>query len=99
MNEENGYYVRDQRIGDSPGSFTLMTLDQETGEVVNSTYGSMMIVPPGVHALRVDWEQGMGLGVDGSGEYQFSLPYNGPYVVEEGEFVDLSHKALSLIHI
>ncbi len=93
VNEENGSYVRVQRIGDSPGSFTLMTLDQETGEIVNSTDGSMMIVPPGVHALRVDREQGMGLEVEGSEGYQFSLPYNGPYVPEEGEFVDLSHRA------
>ncbi|MEE3269871.1 MAG: hypothetical protein VX204_02005 [Candidatus Thermoplasmatota archaeon] len=92
ITEENGSYVRVQRISDSPGSFTLMTLDQGTGEVVNSTDGSMMIVPPGVHALRVDWEQGM----EGSllmGNYQFSLPYNAPYVPEEGEFVDLSHRA------
>ncbi len=90
VTEENGSYVRIQRIGDSPGSFTLMTLDQETGEVVNSTNGSMMIVPPGVHVLRVQWEQGMGQGV---GEYQFSLPYNGPYEPVEEEFVDLSYRA------
>jgi len=88
VTEENGSYVRVQRIGDSLGSFTLMTLNQETGEVVNSTDGSMMIVPPGIHALKVGWEQGMG-----QGEYQFSLPYNGPYVPEEGEFIDLSHRA------
>ena len=93
ITEENGSYVRVQRIGDSPGSFTLMTLDQETGEVVNSTDGSMMIVPPGVHALRVDWEQSMGQGEDESGQYQFSLPYSGPYVPEESVFVDLSHRA------
>ena len=93
VTEENGSYVRAQRIGNSPGIFTLLTLDQETGEVVNSTDGSMMIVPPGVHALRVDWEQGMGQGESDPGEYQFSLPYNGPYVHEEVEFVDLSHRA------
>ena len=67
-----------------------MTLDQETGEVVNSTNGSMMIVPPGIHAVRVQWEESMG---EGSREYQFSLPYNGPYVPQEEEFVDLSHRA------
>ncbi|MAQ56745.1 MAG: hypothetical protein CMA47_00820 [Euryarchaeota archaeon] len=93
VTEENGSYVRVQRIGNSPGLFTLMTLDQETGEVVNFTDGSMMILPSGVHALRIDWEQGMGQGEDDPGEYQFSLPYNGPYVPEEVEFVDLSHKA------
>ncbi|MBJ32811.1 MAG: hypothetical protein CMB69_02370, partial [Euryarchaeota archaeon] len=91
VNEENGSYVRVQRIGDSSGSFTLMTLDQETGEVVNSTNGSMMIVPPGIHALKVQWEEGVD---EGWREYQFSLPYNGPYVPqEEEEFVDLSHRA------
>ena len=90
ITEENGSYVRIQRIGDSIGSFTLMTLDQETGEVVNSTNGSMMIVPPGIHALKVQWEEGMS---EGWREYQFSLPYNGPYVPQEEEFVDLSHRA------
>jgi len=93
VTEENGSYVRVQRMGDSPGSFTLMTLDQGTGEVVNSTDGSMMIVPPGIHALRVDWEQSMGQVEGDSVEYQFTLPYNGPYAPEEGEFVDLSHRA------
>ncbi len=92
VTEENGSYVRVQRIGDSPVTFTLMTLDQETGEVVNSTDGSMMIVPPGVHALRIDWGQDMGQG-EGTGEYEISLPYNGPYEPVENEFVDLSHRA------
>ncbi len=92
VTEENGSYVRIQRIGDSPVTFTLMTLDQETGEVVNSTDGSMMIVPPGMHALMIEWGQGMGQA-EGTGEYQFSLPYNGPYEPVENEFVDLSHKA------
>jgi len=92
VTEENGSYVRVQRIGDSPVTFTLMTLDQETGEVVNSTDGSMMIVPPGVHALRVDWGQGMGQ-LSGTDEYEFSLPYNGPYEPVENKYVDLSHKA------
>ena len=90
VTEKNGSYVRIQRYPDSPGLFTLMTLDQETGEVVNSTNGSMMIVPPGIHAVRVQWEESMG---EGSREYQFSLPYNGPYVPQEEEFVDLSHRA------
>ena len=54
VTEENGSYVRVQRIGDSSVAFTLMTLDQMTGEVVNYTDGSMMIVPPGVHALSID---------------------------------------------
>ena len=93
VTEENGSYVRIQRIGDSPGTFTLMTLDQVTGEVVNFTDGSMMIVPPGVHALKVDLGQSMGQGGGDTGEYQFSLPYNGPYDPQENEFVDLSHKA------
>ena len=53
VTEENGSYVRVQRIGDSSVAFTLMTLDQMTGEVVNYTDGSMMIVPPGVHALSL----------------------------------------------
>ncbi len=92
VTEENGSYVRIQRIGDSPVTFTLMTLDQETGEVVNFTDGSMMIVPPGMHALMIEWGQGMGQA-EGTGEYQFSLPYNGPYEPVENEFVDLSHKA------
>ena len=90
--EENGSYVRVQRIGDSSVIFTLMTLDQETGEVVNSTDGSMMIVQPGVHALRIDWGQGMIQG-EGTEEYEFSLPYNGPYEPIEDEFVDLSDRA------
>ena len=90
--EENGSYVRVQRIGDSSVIFTLMTLDQETGEVVNSTDGSMMIVQPGVHALRIDWGQGMSHG-EGTEEYEFSLPYNGPYEPIEDEFVDLSDRA------
>ena len=90
--EENGSYVRVQRIGDSSVIFTLMTLDQETGEVVNSTDGSMMIVQPGVHALRIDWGQGMSQGED-TEEYEFSLPYNGPYEPIEDEFVDLSDRA------
>jgi len=67
--EENGSYVRVQRIGDSSVIFTLMTLDQETGEVVNSTDGSMMIVQPGVHALRIDWGQDMIQG-EGTEEYE-----------------------------
>jgi hypothetical protein len=92
VTEENGSYVRVQRIGESPVTFTLMALNQETGEVVNSTDGSMMIVPPGVHALRVDWGSGMGQG-EGTGEYQFSLPYNGPYEPIKDEFVDLSDRA------
>ena len=88
VTEENGAYVRVQKIGDSPVTFTLMTLNQETGEVVNSTDGSMMIVPLGVHALRIDWGQAMGME-----EYEFSLPYNGPYEPVENEFVDMSHEA------
>ncbi len=92
VTEENGSYVRVQRIGDSPVTFTLMTLDQETGEVVNSTDGSMMIVPPGMHALIIERGQGMGQ-TEGTGEYQFSLPYNGPYEPFENEFVDLSDRA------
>ena len=92
VTEENGSYVRVQKIGDSPVTFTLMTLDQETGEVVNSTDGSMMIVPLGVHALKIDWGQGIGQG-EGTGEYEFSLPYNGPYEPVENEFVDMSHEA------
>jgi len=92
VTEENGSYVRVQKIGDSPVTFTLMTLDQETGEVVNSTDGSMMIVPLGVHALKIDWGQDIGQG-EGTGEYEFSLPYNGPYEPVENEFVDMSHEA------
>jgi len=92
VTEENGSYVRVQKIGDSPVTFTLMTLDQETGEVVNSTDGSMMIVPLGVHALKIDWGQGIGQG-EGTREYEFSLPYNGPYEPVENEFVDMSHEA------
>ena len=91
VTEENGSYVRVQRMGDSFAIFTLMTLDQETGEVVNSTDGSMMIVPSGVHALRIDWGQSMGQGE--STGYEFSLPYNGPYEPIEDQFVDLSDRA------
>ena len=85
ITEENGSYVRIDRIGDYSATFTLMTLDQGTGEVVNSTGGSMMIVPPGTHALMIEGE--------GTMEYQFSLPYNGPYEPVENEFVDLSDRA------
>ena len=92
ITEENGSYVRVQRIGDAPTTFTLMALNQETGEVVNSTDGSMMIVPPGVHALMIEWGQDME-GDESRGEYQFSLPYNGPYEPIEYEFVDLSDRA------
>ena len=93
VTEENGSYVRVQRIGDSSVAFTLMTLDQMTGEVVNYTDGSMMIVPPGVHALSIDcWLECMGQE-GGTEVYQFTLPYNGPYESQEDEFVDLSHKA------
>ena len=60
-----------------------MTLDQETGEVENSTDGSIMVVPPGVHALRIGWDEGMGQAEDDTVEYRFSLPYNGLYVPEE----------------
>ena len=93
VTEENGSYVRVQKIGDSSVTFTLMTLEQHTGEVVNSTDGSMMIVPPGVHAMRIDCGLRC-MGQEGGTEaYEFSLPYNGPYVPEENEFVDLSHTA------
>ncbi len=85
VTEENGSYVRIDRIGDYAATFTLMTLDQETGEIVNFTDGSMMIVPPGTHALMIEGE--------GVVEYRFSLPYNGPYEPNGVEFVDLSDRA------
>ena len=85
VTEDNGSYVRIDRIGDYAATFTLMTLDQETGEIMNSTDGSMMIVPPGIHALMIEGEDVV--------EYRFSMPYNGPYEPNEYVFVDLSDRA------
>ena len=88
ITEENGSYVRVDTIGDSAASYRLLTLNQETGDVENSTDGSMMIVPPGTHALVVEIGD-----TNQTVEYHFSLPYNGPYEPEGGEYLDLSYRA------
>ena len=88
ITEENGSYVRVNKIGESAAVYRLLALNQETGDVVNFTNGSMMIVPPGTHALVVEMTGG-----DQTVEYHFSLPWMGPYEPAEEEFQDLSYRA------
>ncbi len=55
--------------------------------IMNSTNGSQMFLPKGMHAIRIEQDSGQ------EGAYSFTISVNSPPEEDVGEFVDLSSEA------
>ena len=85
ITDENGSYVH---LNNTWGevSFQIVVLNQTTGAIINSTNGSMIIAPEGIHALRIE-------KINGESEnttYGFSTPDFETYHADNRELEDLS---------
>ncbi|MBL11282.1 MAG: hypothetical protein CMB46_00515 [Euryarchaeota archaeon] len=87
IEDENGsrVYLRDS--GSSPVSFQIQSLDQNNWNIMNYTNGSMISVPNGLHALRVESLSSSDVKV----EYGFTLFYAGEDIPDDAELSDLSY--------
>ncbi len=87
IEDENGsrVYLRDG--GSSPVNFQIQSLDQHNWNILNYTNGSMISVPNGLHALRVESLSSSDVGV----EYGFTLFYAGEDIPDDAELSDLSY--------
>ncbi len=87
IEDENGsrVYIRDG--GSSSVSFQIQTLDQQNWNILNYTNGSIISIPNGVHALRVERLGSSDVEV----EYIFTLFYAGEDIPDEAELSDLSY--------
>ena len=68
-------------------TYQIQTLSQDSWQILNYTNGTVISVPPGIHAIRVE-----GLSpIVGDVEYEFYMVYLGEDIPDEGEYRDLSH--------
>jgi hypothetical protein len=83
----NGSRVMIRPDIESPVTYQIQTLSQESWQILNYTNGTVISVPSGIHAIRVE-----GLSpIVGDIGYEFSIVYLGEDVPDEGEYRDLSH--------
>ncbi|MBK70415.1 MAG: hypothetical protein CMB53_03345 [Euryarchaeota archaeon] len=87
IGDENGsrVYIRDE--GSSPVNFQIQSLDQENWGILNSTNGSIISMPMGTHAIRVERLASS----DAVVEYRFTLIYAGEDIPDDAELSDLSY--------
>jgi len=87
IEDENGSRVYLRDAGSSPVSFQIQSLDQHNWKILNYTNGSMISVPNGLHALRVESLSSSDVEV----EYGFTLYYAGEDIPDDAELSDLSY--------
>ena len=72
---------------ESPVTYQIQTLSQDSWQILNYTNGTVISVPSGIHAIRVE-----GLSpIVGDVQYEFYMVYLGENIPDEGEYRDLSH--------
>ena len=87
ITDSNGSRVMIRSDIESPVTYQIQTLSQDSWQILNYTNGTVISVPPGIHAIRVE-----GLSpIVGDGEYEFYMVYLGEDIPDEGEYRDLSH--------
>ena len=87
ITDSNGSRVMIRSDIESPVTYQIQTLSQDSWQILNYTNGTVISVPPGIHAIRVE-----GLSpIVGDVEYEFYMVYLGEDVPDEGEYRDLSH--------
>ena len=85
--DTNGSMVMIRSDFESPVTYQIQTLSQDSWQILNYTNGTVTSVPPGIHAIRVE-----GLSpILGDVEYEFYIVYLGENIPDEGEYRDLSH--------
>ena len=85
--DSNGSLVMIRSDFESPVTYQIQTLSQDSWQILNYTNGTVTSVPPGIHAIRVE-----GLSpILGDVEYEFYIVYLGENIPDEGEYRDLSH--------
>ena len=87
IEDENGsrVYIRDE--GASPVNFQIQSLNQENWDILNSTNGSIISMPMGTHAVRVERLASSEAEI----EYRFTLIYAGEDIPDDAELSDLSY--------
>ena len=87
ITDSNGSRVMIRSDIESPVTYQIQTLSQDSWQILNYTNGTVISVPPGIHAIRVE-----GLSpIVGDVEYEFYMVYLGEDIPDEGEYRDLSH--------
>lgn len=87
ITDSNGSRVMIRSDIESPVTYQIQTLSQDSWQILNYTNGTVISVPPGIHAIRVE-----GLSpIVGDVEYEFYIVYLGEDIPDEGEYRDLSH--------
>ena len=87
ITDSNGSRVMIRSDIESPVTYQIQTLSQDSWQILNYTNGTVISVPPGIHAIRVE-----GLSpIVGDVEYEFYMVYLGENIPDEGEYRDLSH--------
>ena len=85
--DSNGSMVMIRSDIESPVTYQIQSLSQDSWQILNYTNGTVISVPPGIHAIRVE-----GLSpIVGDVEYEFYIVYLGENIPDEGEYRDLSH--------
>ena len=87
ITDSNGSRVMIRSDIESPVTYQIQALSQDSWQILNYTNGTVISVPPGIHAIRVE-----GLSpIVGDVEYEFYMVYLGEDIPDEGEYRDLSH--------
>ena len=87
ITDSNGSRVMIRSDIESPVTYQIQTLSQDSWQILNYTNGTVISVPSGIHAIRVE-----GLSpIVGDVEYEFYIVYLGENIPDEGEYRDLSH--------
>tara|TARA_B100000965_G_scaffold83106_1_gene66855 strand:+ start:23040 stop:25175 length:2136 start_codon:yes stop_codon:yes gene_type:complete len=87
ITDSNGSRVMIRSDIESPVTYQIQTLSQDSWKILNYTNGTVISVPPGIHAVRIE-----GLSpIVGDVEYEFYIVYLGEDIPDEGEYRDLSH--------
>jgi len=85
--DTNGSMVMIRSDFESPVTYQIQTLSQDSWQILNYTNGTVTSVPPGIHAIRVEGLSPILEDV----EYEFYIVYLGENIPDEGEYRDLSH--------
>ncbi len=87
ITDENGSLIFIRPEMDSPVTYQIQELNPDSWQILNYTNGSIISIPKGNHAIRVE-----GLSpILGEVDYEFTILYLGENIPDEGEYRDLSH--------
>ncbi len=87
ITDTNGSMVMIRSDIESPVTYQIQTLSQDSWQILNYTNGTVISIPSGIHAIRVE-----GLSpIVGDVQYEFYMVYLGENIPDEGEYRDLSH--------